>query len=153
VLELGGGTTADLERFYLGCCRVRGLPARTNPLSGRLERWEAGAWQPVRLFRAKGAARASASGRLSLVAADSLSRQARCLKDWCLLRWDVDHLEALDLGWQQTLSALVFPLDLPAGRYVLCSGRRRADGSAPVDMQWLEVKPGRTVELELRLAP
>ncbi|MFA7331720.1 MAG: transglutaminase-like domain-containing protein [Candidatus Delongbacteria bacterium] len=153
VLELGGGTAEDLERFYLGCCRVRGRVARTNPLSGRLERWEAGAWHSVRLFRPAGPTRASASGHLSLAAADSLSMQARCLKDWCLLRWDVDHLEALDLGWQQPLSHLEFPLELPAGRYVLCTGRRREDGSAPVHMQWLEIKPGTTLEAELRLDP
>jgi hypothetical protein len=44
------------------------------------------------------------------------------------------------------------PLELPAGHYVLCTGRRRADGSAPVQMRWVELKAGGTAELEVKLA-
>jgi transglutaminase-like putative cysteine protease len=152
-LALGGGSRGDLERLYLGLCRARGLAARREPLSGRLERWEDGAWRAVRLFRDRGGAPSAPTGRLSITAADSLAGAALCLKDWCLARWEGDHLEALDLGWQQPLSALSFPLELPAGRYCLSAGRRREDGSAAVRMTWLTVEKGRETGVALELEP
>lgn len=153
VLELGGGGGEDLARFYLACCRVRGLPARTNPLTGALERWEKGAWRETVLFRAPGAPRRVRTGRITLLPADSLSAAGRGLTDWCLLRWEEGRLEALDLAWQEPVTSLDFPLELPAGHYLLCTGRRREDGSAAVQQQWVMLKPGGTVNMELRLTP
>jgi transglutaminase-like putative cysteine protease len=153
VLSLGGGTTEDLRRLYLGFCRARGLPARIEPLSGRLERWEAGSWRSVVLFKEKERALGRPAGRLLITAADSLSAMAPCFKDWCLARWMEGHLEPVDLGWQEPLSALAMPLELPAGRYLLSSGRRREDGSADVRMEWVTVERGREATVRLRVDP
>lgn len=152
VLALGGGSRGDIARLYLGLCRTRGIPARTGELTGRLERWEEGAWRPVELFREKGSARA-ATGRLTILAADSLAAAAPVFKDWCLARWEGDRLEAVELGWHEPLSALAMPLELPAGRYCLSSGRRREDGSARVQMEWVTVERGRDATATLACDP
>ena len=152
VLALGGGSRGDITRLYLGLCRARGIPACTGELTGRLERWEEGAWRPVELFRAKGSAQA-ATGRLTILAADSLAGRATVFKDWCLMRWEGDRLEAVELGWHEPLSALTMPLELPVGRYCLSSGRRREDGSARVRLEWVTVAKGRDAAATLVCEP
>lgn len=151
-LDLRRGTRADVDRLYLAFCRARGVPARQDPHSGRLERFAEGRWQAVELLKTRRDP-ARRTGELTIVAADSASAQALCLKDWCLQRWEDGRFEPLDLGWQRPLAELEFPLELPAGLYCLSAGRRRGDGSAAVRMGWLELEKGGRGTLELRLDP
>lgn len=48
-LKLRHGSERDIARLYVALCRVRGIPARFNPVSGRLERWDNSAWEFVEL--------------------------------------------------------------------------------------------------------
>ncbi len=49
VLNLGRGRARDVERFYIGLCRVRGIPSRFDPVSGQLECWFKGEWQQIEI--------------------------------------------------------------------------------------------------------
>jgi len=151
VLTLGRGTRGDVQRCYVGLCRARGLPARVEALSGQLQRWERDKWQKVELFRKERGVREAPLGCLTLQAADSVSAAAPVFKDWCLSRWEENHLEAVDLGWEQPISAMAFPLEVPVGLYVLSSGSRRADGSAVVRHQMVEVKAKASATLTLQV--
>jgi len=146
------GSRGDVARLYVGLCRMRGIPARFNPISRRLERWEDGDWHGVILFKNKGESSGGKQGKLSIAATvgDSLTANALYQKEWCLARWESDHFEAVDLGWHKPFKEITFPVELPAGRYCLTSGRRRADGSAKVNMEWTELKEGKEDKVILR---
>jgi len=49
ILELRRGRDRDIERLYIGLCRVRGIPARFDPVSGQLECWKEDKWQQIQL--------------------------------------------------------------------------------------------------------
>ena len=151
VLVLMRGSRGDVARLYQGLCRARGMAARVDALSGQLQRWDQGAWQKVELFKREKGAKAPRLGQLELVAADSASAAAPVFKDWCLSRWEEDHLEAVDLGWEQPLSAMTFPVELPEGLYVISGGQRREDGSAAVRHAWTQVKAGACARLTLQV--
>jgi transglutaminase-like putative cysteine protease len=151
VLELMRGNRGDVARLYQGLCRARGMAARVDALSGQLQRWDQGTWKRVELFKREKGAKAPRLGQLELVAADSASAAAPVFKDWCLSRWEEDHLEAVDLGWEQPLNAMTFPVELPEGLYVISGGQRRADGSAAVRHAWTQVKAGACARLTLQV--
>ncbi|MBT3232126.1 MAG: transglutaminase domain-containing protein [Calditrichaeota bacterium] len=48
-LELKRGRNRDIERLYIGLCRVRGIPSRFDPVSGQLECWKEDKWQQIQL--------------------------------------------------------------------------------------------------------
>ncbi|MFN3821919.1 MAG: hypothetical protein ACK4OO_06255, partial [bacterium] len=156
VLTLRRGTRSDIERLYIALCRIRMIPARRNPTTGALEIWEhQTGWRAVNLFETKKPSIPPKGGRLHLFcdSDDSNAVQALYFKDFSVSRWTGDHLTALDLGFKRPFSDMVFPVELPAGLYVLISGKRREDGSAPVRMEWLEIKPHKTSRLQLRFVP
>lgn len=48
-LELRRCNAHDLERLYIGLCRVRGIPSRFDPVSGQLECWMNEEWQQIKI--------------------------------------------------------------------------------------------------------
>jgi hypothetical protein len=144
-LELRRGTADDIERLYVGLCRVREIPARFDPVANRLQRWENGDWLNVDLgVRKKRKEFSTASGFLTVVPADSDSTtmNARYNREWGVQMWDKDHFTDVDFGFETALKDQTWPKELPIGLYCLTSGIRRKDGSVPLRMAWFEVRPG-----------
>jgi hypothetical protein len=142
-LALRRGTVDDIERLYVGLCRVREIPARFDPVSNRLQRWERDAWLNVDLgVREKRRESPTARGFLTVIPADSDSTtlNARYNREWAVQMWDKDHFTDVDFGFETTFKDQAWPKELPVGLYCLTSGIRRKDGSVPLRMEWFEVK-------------
>ena len=154
-LALLRGTKRDIERLYVGLCRVRGIPARFDLLVGRLERWSDGEWSMVSLIE-KGSSDDDpvVKGRLVIEAdpSDSSLLNAEYFKDWTLQRWNTDHGQVVEFGYRKSYGEMTWPQELPAGLYSLTTGRRDAVGSVPVKLAWFEVEAGNTVKVELRFS-
>lgn len=153
-LMLRRGSVDDIERLYVGLCRVREIPARFDPVANRLQRWENNDWLNVDLgVREKRKEPSTATGFLILVPADSDSTtmNARYNREWAVQMWDRDHFTDVDFGFEVAFKDQTWPKELSAGLYCLTSGIRRQDGSVPLGMEWFEVKKGLTVRASLRL--
>jgi hypothetical protein len=151
-LELRRGTVDDIERLYIGLCRVREMPARFDPVSGSLQRWEADKWLNVDLgIREKQKESSTATGFLTLIPADSDSTtlNARYNREWGVQKWDKDHFTDLDFGFETAFKDQTWPQELPVGLYCLTSGIRRKDGSVPLKLEWFEIKKGGQVQASL----
>ncbi|MBM3329901.1 MAG: transglutaminase domain-containing protein [Calditrichaeota bacterium] len=157
VLALRRGTRRDIERLYIALCRQRGMPARRNPVSGEVEKWEVGSgWKSVPIARDERPGDSEmGKGKLQLeiTSGDSLSGAALYLRDWALSRWKGDRGEPVDLGWHRPAREIITPVDLPVGWYLLTSGMRLKDGSVNATLRWFEVQTGRTTRQHLRLSP
>jgi transglutaminase-like putative cysteine protease len=153
-LALRRGTVDDIERLYAGLCRVREIPARFDPVSNRLQRWENGDWVNVDLgVREKRRGSSTASGFLTLVAADSDSTtlNARYNREWAVQMWDKDHFTDVDFGFETAFKDQAWPKELPVGLYCLTSGIRGKDGSVPLRLEWFEVRKGQEAKAVIRL--
>jgi transglutaminase-like putative cysteine protease len=141
-LQLRRGSERDVETLYAGLCRVRGIPARFNPVSSQLERWEGTEWRNVKINRGTDAkTEAVKNGTFAVKAAsDSTSQNALYNKDWAVQKWDKDHFAEIDFGFHTPFREVSWPQELPEGLYCLTSGIRRKDGSAPVSVTWFEIK-------------
>jgi hypothetical protein len=167
VLTLRRGRPGDVERLYVGLCRVRGIPARFDPVSERLEVWQgkvAGyvterravtgkdVWQSIQVLKQKkGEKKPPKKGQLTVLfdAPDSIKQQTLYLRDWAIQRWFDDHGSPVDFGYKKPFSEIEFPQDLPSGFYCLTTGHRSEDGSAPVNLQWFEIKPSKQCTLNM----
>ncbi|RPH93087.1 transglutaminase domain-containing protein [candidate division KSB1 bacterium] len=150
-LELKRGTVDDIERLYVGLCRVREIPARFDPVSNSLQRWEKNNWLNVDLgIREK--RKVTATGILILKPADSDSAtlNARFNREWGVQVWRTDHFEDVDLGFESPLGKQM-NAELSEGLYLLTSGARRKDGSATIRLEWFNVKAGKEVKVEMRM--
>lgn len=153
VLSLRRSRRGDLERLYVGLCRVRGIPARFDPVSDRLEVWREDEWQAVKVLKDKsGGKKAAAKGSLSLAfeAPDSVLEKTLYLRDWAVQEWRGDLASVVDFGYKEPFSKIEWPQELPVGLYCLTTGHRREDGSAPIMLTWFDIEAGKEVKLELK---
>jgi transglutaminase-like putative cysteine protease len=150
-LDIMRGSQGDIERLYVGLCRVRGIPARFNPVTDRLERWDNSAWTVVDMrLKAKGKSEPVKTGKLTVEAAsDSVSQNALYFKEWGVSLWQTDHLEPVDFGYHQPFSKVTWPQELPTGLYCLTSGIRNKNGSAPVAFNWFRIEPEKDCKVKL----
>lgn len=151
-LKLRRGRRGDIERLYIGLCRVRGIPARFNPVSNRLEVWTDGDWQAVKVVKEKKGEKKSVKKGTLLVtyeAPDSLLEKTLYMREWSVQEWRGDFGALVDFGYKEPFGEIEMPQELPEGLYCLTTGRRREDGSAPVSLTWFEIKARKEVKLEL----
>ncbi len=157
-LELRRGTESDIERLYIGLCRVRGIPARRNPVSGQVERWEEGKeWVSVNVLETKieeKGKRKEEKGKLLLTISDqspATSHQPPLyMKDWAVAKWMGNQTDVMDFGWHEPFEKISCPQELPVGWYLISSGRRRGDGSVGATLKWVEVKGEVSSELKIK---
>ncbi len=167
-LEFRRGTEGDIERLYIGFCRVRGIPARRNPVTNQVERWEEGTmedgkgkmepgWVTVEVIKKTENRKLKTEKGLLTVSLppDSLdNRQLTTdnllyMKDWAVAKWNGNVASMMEFTWHEPIDKISWPQELPEGWYLLSSGKRRDDGSAAVLLKWFEVKGD--VKLELRV--
>lgn len=152
VITLGRGTIRDISTAYVGLCRVRGIPARFNPVSGQLERWDDDDWTVVQLFK-KGS-KAKKIGRKGLLtieadSSDSTATEAKYFQEWAVQRWETDVTDAVDFGFKKPYKEMSWHRELPVGLYCMTTGVRREDGSAPIALTWFEIKAGKETRIDL----
>ncbi|MDP8240115.1 MAG: transglutaminase domain-containing protein [Candidatus Hatepunaea meridiana] len=151
-LLLRRGRSGDLERLYIGLCRVRGIPSRNDPLSRRLEVWRDNEWQAVKIIKPKkGKKKPAKKGSLTIAYTepDSVLEKTLYMRDWSVQQWYGDFGSAVDFGYKKAFNKIEWPQELPAGLYFLSTGQRRKDGSAPISLTWFEIKPGKEVNLQM----
>jgi len=155
ILALMRGHRRDFERLYIGLCRVRGIPARFNPATELLERFnnESGKWGEVVLIPVeKKGEQASKTGQLTitLTSKDSTEINSLYYQDWGVQKWVNGRFAPIFLGYKTKHSELTFPIDLPEGLYCLTTGLRRKDGSAPVRLEWFTITEGKLTTVPLK---
>lgn len=152
VLKLRRGTEKDIARLYIGLCRVRGIPARFNPVSGELEKWNDDEWQIFEVIKSKKQERKSTDKGLLFVdadATDSTVVSSKYLKDWSVERWNSDLLSVLDFGYKKPYADIEWGQELPVGLYCITTGFRREDGSAPVRLEWFRIEKKKETRMKL----
>ncbi len=176
-LNLKRGTKRDLERLYIGLCRVRGIPARFNEVNHRLERWSGEKWIYVdfadeekeetvsvekgsifidvdeRLYEeapALGNQLPESPESWHDVPSDSALNKILYLRDWSVQKWEKDHFSVVDFGYKEPYTKIEWPKKLDPGLYCLTTGFRRKDGSAPVNIKWFEIKENEETHINLK---
>ena len=156
-LTLRRGTQRDVERLYIALCRVRNIPARRNPVTDRVDRWDdrLNDWREVAITADNKAAKGAQKGQngsltIRVAEGDTIAAGALYLRDWSVCQWAADHLEPVEFGWHQQASQISWPQALPAGLYCLVSGIRCADGSAPLKLHWFRLHDRGVVDLQLQ---
>jgi transglutaminase-like putative cysteine protease len=144
-LALKRGARRDVESLFIALCRLRGIPARFNPVAGQPEEWVNGKWQQVVVKpEAEQKPSVMSKGLLTVeTPTDSAALGALYYQDWAVQRWDKDHFEDVDFGFHKSYHDISWPQDLPEGHYCITSGIRQPDGSARVALDWFEIKPGK----------
>lgn len=151
-LNLRRGAVEDIERLYIGLCRVREIPARFDPVFNVLQRWEKDHWLNVDLgIREQTKVKPSFTGQLTLMPADSDSTTlaARYNREWGVQKWEGDRFSDLDFGFETAFKDQTWPKDLPVGLYCISSGIRREDGSVRLKLVWFEIKKGERTDAVL----
>lgn len=153
--KLKRGTRGDLERLYAGMCRVRGIPARFEDASGRLQVWRDGDWRVPKMPWTERMEPSGPDGTLRVTAAegDTGVVGALYMRDWCVERKGEGWLAAVDMGYQRRWADMEWPRRLPEGVYCLTYGRRVADGSARVAVRWFEIRSGKETTVKLSAPP
>ncbi len=152
VLELRRGRWGDIERLYVGLCRVRGIPAGFDTVSDRLEVWRDDGWQAVQVIKPqKGSKKPAKKGSLTLTyeAPDSVLQKSLYMRNWAVQRWMGDHGSVVDFGYKKPLNEVTFPQELPEGLYCLTTGHRRKDGSAPISLTWFKIEASKEQSFDL----
>ena len=174
VLMLGRGSIKDVERCYIGLCRVRGIPARFNEVTNNLERWNGNDWDVVVIKSKKNESTADHQGSLFIDSvifdpADVINidqmpdspedwheptesaseKEVLYYRDWVVQKWVKDHFSAMDFGYKKPFNEIEWPKKLSVGTYCLTTGIRQEDGSAKVKLTWFEVKKGRDTHQNL----
>ena len=178
-LRLKRGAIHDIEVLYIGLCRIRGIPARFNPVNNALERWEKDEWTSVRIINeTEDDISAFEFGLLVIKVADSDSiqevnredqltespedwhsiseeklKKVLYLKDWSVAEWKEDHFSVVDFGYQKPFGEIEWPQKLPVGLYCLASGIREKDGSVPVSLSWFRISKGIETTVDLSFRP
>lgn len=151
VMTLQRGSQGDIERLYIGLCRVRMIPARHNPTTGELESWsDIKGWEKVDLFSLKKTPKKERTGLLTLLQAQGDTSQGPLyLKEFSIAQWKGEYFTPLDLGFHKPLQEIQFPIELPVGQYILVQGKRRDDGSATVRTKFFPIKKKEHIRLLL----
>ncbi len=151
ILELQRGSHREVGRLYIGLCRVRDIPARFNPITGILERWD-NEWTEVVILNKKKKKKIGHNGMLVIDAdsGDTTIQQAKYYKHWAVQKWNCDVTHDIDFGYEKQYIDMIWPQELPIGLYCLTTGFRRKDGSAPVSLTWFEIKKGKQTKVALK---
>jgi hypothetical protein len=154
-LTLKRGNQADIERLFIAACRGRAIPARRNPVTNQVERWEEGlmengkwkmeqGWITVDVLQTPKpkaqSLKPKAQLTITVADGDSLGASALYMKDWAVAKWEGSVTNMMEFTWHEPIDKIAWPQELPRGWYLLSSGKRREDGSAKVTLRWFELK-------------
>ncbi len=179
-LKLGKGTRGDIQTLVVGLCRVRGIPARFNEVTGVRERWENSCWNPIDLFSddEEGEDNEGTGGTGNLfveisqleiqqapdqfnqmpespetyyiVPSDSSLQKVLYLQDWAVSSWNDLYISPLDFGYKEPFESIAFPQEIPVGMYVLTTGYRDKTGGANVHLEWFNIEDGQDTHINLQ---
>ncbi len=154
ILNLRSGSSRDIARLYAALCRVRGIPARFNPVTGQLERWD-DEWLETVITTTDKKEKPSGTGSLIITVEDSDSTilASEYFKHWAVQKWESSYFNAVDFGFKKEYKEIEWSQKLPVGIYCLTTGRREEDGSAPVMLKWFEIKKGNETTISLEFRP
>jgi hypothetical protein len=146
--------------FFVALARSLGIPARIEPVGGKVQYLSEGKWLDAHF----GASPASASGQGSLRASYAGGRSpgdpkyyshftiARIREDGTLRTLNFEPESEADMGAGDTWSRLLKnPLPMDAGHYLLTTGARMAKGNVLVRLLSFSLTAGQTTEIEMQL--
>lgn len=131
--------------FFVAGARTMGIPARIDPVTGKTQWMDDGQWIDA-VFDSEVNATASPKGRLQLVCdTSSIVPDPRYYTHFSLSLIRDGELQLLNLPdfqpWSENFSR---PYTLDAGRYLLVTGQRMADGSVMTRLRNINVSAGVT---------
>ena len=148
--------------FFVALARSLGIPARIEPVGGKVQYLSGGKW--VEAHFGASASEAAVSGQGSLRASYAPGRSpadpayyshftiARIGEDGRLRTLNFESASQSDMGAGDTWSRLLKnPLPMEAGHYLLTTGARMAKGNVLVRLLSLSLTAGQTTEIEMQI--
>lgn len=164
VQRLNMGDRAGRDRFFIAMARTKGIPARYEPVTERLQYYDlsAQAWKNVDFDGAEAAAEANAVPRGRLMVHYTPTKNNDDPKYYSHFtvakrnggRYSTIELSNpdVDMGAAGALSAIFArPVELEAGDYMLVSGTRMANGTVLSRMQFFTIEDGKQTTLDMTM--
>lgn len=145
--------------FFVAVCRSLGIPARIEPVAGKVQYAKGLNWVDVDFEAAEQTA--IKQGRIVATYQPTALLQdpkyyshftiAKVLPDGKLQTLNFESSD-VDMGGGDTWSALLRkPLALDEGAYLLVTGTRMANGSVLAELSFFDVEPGQTSSIRLKM--
>lgn len=169
VQRSGMGDRAARDRYFIAMARSKGIPARHEPVTGRLQYYDLSATCGVDAWRnvdfdgeAASAAAASAVPRGTLMVNYMPSKHnddPKYYSHFTVARFRNGRYETIelsdpdaDMGAAGSLSAIFRkPVVLEAGDYMLTSGTRMADGTVLSEVRFFPIEAGEQTTLNMTM--
>lgn len=151
--------TGSRNIFFVATARSMGIPARIEPVAGKVQYYKGNAWVDVDFEAAEpvvakqGKVVASYQPIKSLQDPKYYSHFTIAkLKDDARLQTLNFETGDVDMGVGDTWSGLLKkPLTLDEGHYMLVTGTRMANGSVLAELTFFNVEPGKTTPIKLEM--
>lgn len=134
------GSRQSQEMLFVAVCRTLGIPARLNPVDKTMEYYIDGGFVQV--------IEPEAAGKLKVHAEDMQSMVY--LQNWSVVRKAPGERKLLDLGGAKPEAGMI-EVPVPAGIYEIVTANRLPNGNILGRAVEVEVKPGSSVSVELKL--
>ncbi len=132
--------------FFTALCRSYGIPARFDKATLLPEVYENGKWNAVELSPE---AKPMQFGRLTLTMPGKSVITPQYWSNYTIARFVNGSFIALDFENDPRVAKMPAQLDLEAGYYRLCTGKRMSDGSVLVRNEYFNIVPGGKVSKEI----
>lgn len=169
VQRLGRGDRAGRDRYFIAMARSKGIPARYEPITGRLQYYDLGAtcgteaWRNVDFdgeLAAASAASAVPRGRLAVNYTPSKHNDdPKYYSHFTVGKLRNGRYETIelsdpdaDMGAAGSLAAIFArPVELEEGDYRLVSGTRMADGTVLSEVRYFPIRAGELTTIDMTM--
>lgn len=138
VASLRVADQASCNLLFVACCRSFGIPARIETATGKPQ-YHDGDWKDILLSAETAKADAQLKKAVLLLQGENQAANLKYAVHYSLAVLGGGRYKTLDYEGDPLLSTLPASLILDAGRYLLLSGNRRADGSVLCRMQFFSL--------------
>lgn len=148
--KLRKGNARSRDIFFVAGARALGIPARIDPVTGKTQYAENGNWIDANLDAPKSAEADAPKGRLNLFYSKvGMIDDPKYYINFTLARiTESGEPRTLEYPENATWSTIFANgLDLDAGRYMLVTGQRMADGTVLSATRFFDIEPGKTLNI------
>ena len=141
----------SLGIFYVALCRAYGVPARIDPVTGKVQYRSENQWIDVKFDDEASSETASAQGVVRLTCQDGPVADPLYYRHFTLAKIEDGsaHLYEFGSDADETPLSTIGELSLDEGYYVVTTGSRLADGGVLAHLEFLPVAPGEPAVLPL----
>lgn len=150
VVKLKMTDTKSRDAFFVAAARTYGIPSRLDPVTGKVQYYDADKWVDVDFAKAEEVQ--SPKGTLTLTYKPIKAvKEAKPGSHFSLAKIDDNgRLQSIGLRGKNTIT-MGKPFTLDTGTYMLTAGTRLASGAILTNVTFFEVKEGQNTKLPLVL--